>query len=61
MYFLLNFQNCHTRVVYWGNEGKHIPSRVGLFQYWPSSTGSIFFNIYPLADSDMTICQRVGC
>ena len=50
MYFLVNFQNCQTRVVYWGNTGKYTPSRAGpilafpvlsqlyteyIFQYWP--------------------------
>ena len=52
VYFLVNFQNSHTRVVYWGNTGKHPPSKAGsilafpvlgqlyweyIFQYWPSS------------------------
>ena len=52
VYFLGNFQNSHTRVVYWGNTGKYTPSRAGsilvfqvlaqlyweyIFQYWPSS------------------------
>ena len=29
VYFLVNFRNCHTRVVYWGNTGKYTPSRAG--------------------------------
>ena len=52
VYFLVNFQNSYTRVVYWGNTGKYTPSRAGpilafpvlaqlyweyIFQYWPSS------------------------
>ena len=29
VYFLVNFQNSQTRVVYWGNMGKYTPSRAG--------------------------------
>ena len=29
LYFLVNFQNSHTRVVCWGNTGKYTPSRAG--------------------------------
>ena len=52
VYFLVNFQSCPTKVVYWGNTWKYTPSRPGpilafpvlaqlywdyIFQYWPSS------------------------
>ena len=51
VYFLVNFHNSHTRVVYWGNKRKYTPSWAGpllafpvlaqlyweyIFPYWPS-------------------------
>ena len=35
MYFLVNFLNSHTRVVYWGNMAKYTPSRAGPTQAFP--------------------------
>ena len=52
VYFLVNFQKSHTRIVYRGNTGKYTPDRAGsilafpvlaklywehIFQYWPST------------------------
>ena len=35
MYFLVNFQNSHSRVIYWVNTGKYTPSRAGPILAFP--------------------------
>ena len=67
VYFLVNFQNSHTRVVSWALWENILPVELcqyWLFQYWSSSTGSIFSSIDPVANSGLEalkICHRVGC
>ena len=50
VYYLVNYQSCHTRVVYWGNTRKYASSRAGPILAFPVLAqlyGSIFSSIDP--------------